>query len=162
MQEDGFDLGPGRPPGRGSGSPLQCPCLNNPTDKSLGACSTWRSQRVRHDWMTKNACGFSKVLLIFHRRIFFIEERHWKYVYLKYILQFYNRYFQMVKYIHWWIQHTSTCRQRWKTIWMKCKVRCQTHMYFIFYFHMKIDFKQNPKITLKVCCFFSNYRYTSL
>ena len=30
----------------------------------------------------------------------------------------------------------------------------QTHMYFIFYFHMKIDFKQNPKITLKVCCFF--------
>ena len=44
-----FDLGPGRPPGGGKGSPLQCSCLENPMDRGAWRLQSTGAQRVGHD-----------------------------------------------------------------------------------------------------------------
>ena len=43
--------GLGTSPGGGRGNPRQCSCLENPMDR--GAGQSMRSQKVRHDLMTK-------------------------------------------------------------------------------------------------------------
>ena len=52
--------GSGRSPGEGNGNPLQYSCLENLMDRG-----TWRglvgSQRVRHDWATKNAMFYQNI-----------------------------------------------------------------------------------------------------
>ena len=48
--------GLGRSPGGGRGNLLQYSCLENPHGpRSLANYSPWGSQRVRHDWVTKNS-----------------------------------------------------------------------------------------------------------
>ena len=44
-----WDPGLGRFPGEGNGYPLQYSCLENPMDRGA-----WRSQGVRHDWVTNS------------------------------------------------------------------------------------------------------------
>ena len=44
-----WDPGLGRLPGEGNGYPLQYSCLENPMDRGA-----WRSQGVRHDWVTNS------------------------------------------------------------------------------------------------------------
>ena len=45
--------------GQGNCNPLQCSCLENPTDR--GAWWVHRSQRVRHDWVTKHTHPYSNI-----------------------------------------------------------------------------------------------------
>ena len=45
----GLTPGWGRSPGDGSGSPLQCPCLDNPVDRGAWRATVHGSQRIGHD-----------------------------------------------------------------------------------------------------------------
>ena len=47
-----FDPWVGKIPGEGHGNPLQCSCLENPTDRGAWWATVHGSQRVRHDWAT--------------------------------------------------------------------------------------------------------------
>ena len=42
--------GPGRSPGGGDGNPLQCSCLQNPTDRGAWRAPVHGVTQVRHDW----------------------------------------------------------------------------------------------------------------
>ena len=42
----------GRSPREGNGNPLQCSCLENPTDRGAGGLQSMGPQRLRHDWVT--------------------------------------------------------------------------------------------------------------
>ena len=44
----------GRSPGKGHGNPFQYSCLENPLDRGAWWASVCGSQRVGHDWTTKN------------------------------------------------------------------------------------------------------------
>ena len=45
--------GSGRSPGEGNGNPSQYPCLENPWTEEPGGLQSMKSQRVRHDLVTK-------------------------------------------------------------------------------------------------------------
>ena len=47
--------GLGRSPGGGQGNPLQCSCLENPSDRGAWWTTDQRLQRVEHNW-TSLAC----------------------------------------------------------------------------------------------------------
>ena len=47
-REVGLVPGPGRPPGRGNGNPLQYFFLGNPMDRGAGRLQSMGSQKVRH------------------------------------------------------------------------------------------------------------------
>ena len=51
--DPGLIPGSGRPPGEVNGNPLQYSCLGNPIDRGACQASVHGSQRVEHDWMTK-------------------------------------------------------------------------------------------------------------
>ena len=44
--------GLGKSPGGGDDNPLQCSCLENPTDRRAWRATVMGSQRFRHDWAT--------------------------------------------------------------------------------------------------------------
>ena len=52
-RDAGLIPGSRRSPGGGHGNPLQCSCLENPTDKEPGRPQSMGSLRVRHDWGTR-------------------------------------------------------------------------------------------------------------
>ena len=53
--------GLGRSPGEGNGNPLQCSYLENPMDRGAGGLQSIGSQRVGHNWATKQQFGFKEM-----------------------------------------------------------------------------------------------------
>ena len=53
IRDVGLTPGSGRSPGEGHGNLLQCSCLENSMDRGVGGLQSMGSQRVRHDWATK-------------------------------------------------------------------------------------------------------------
>ena len=49
----GLSSASGRSPGGGRGNPLQCACLENPTDRGAWRATVHEAERVGHDLATK-------------------------------------------------------------------------------------------------------------
>ena len=59
FKKHGFNTRSGRSPGEGSGNPLQCSCLENPTDREAWWAIV-NGVAKRHDW----ACTHTEVLRV--------------------------------------------------------------------------------------------------
>ena len=58
--------------GEGNGNPLQCSCLENPTDGGAWWAASMGSHRVRHDWSNLAAAGAA--CIYFHATL-----KHWNF-----------------------------------------------------------------------------------